>query len=166
MKKSFVQSVFLIAAVFLSVSFAFAGHPGKCRMGKENLSDKYFMKTMFILENSDELALTEDQIQSIKKLKIETKKELIKKEAELDIIGLDIHSKLMEDKINTKDVGKLIDQKMDLKKQKMMTLVESFASLKNILTDAQKKTLKDLHKKSMKNKKEMWCMSPSAMNHK
>lgn len=161
MKKSLVQSVFLIAAVFLSVSFAYAGHPGKCSPGKENLSDKFFMKTMFILENSDEMALTEDQIQKIKNLKLETKKQLIRKEADIEIIELDINSKLMEDKINTQDIGKLIDQKMELKKQNMMVLVESYASLKNILTDEQKKALKDLHKKCMKNKKDM----PSMMGH-
>lgn len=165
MKKRFLQSVFLIAAVCLSLSFACAMDPDKNCKGKKNLSDKFFMKTMFILENSDALALTEEQIQNIKKLKMDTQKELIKKKADIEIIELDIHSGLMEDKIDTKNVGKLVDQKMELKKQKTMTLVESYASLKNILTEEQKKSLKDLFKKCMKNKKEMPCMKSDHKKH-
>ena len=127
------------------------GHWGdkeKWGRGHGDLDDKFFYKASMILKNKKELGLSDKQISDLKSLKLDTEKNLVMKKAELEVLSLDIRSKLMDETIDTKEVNALIDKKYDLKKEKEKSLVTAFAALKNILTDEQKKALKELrHKK-------------------
>lgn len=118
---------------------------------RHSLEKKIFHKFHLAIANEVELKLSEEQYEKIKTLKINTKKDLIMKRAEIDVLKIDIKAKLWEDTIDKKGINKLIDKKYELKKEKAKALVDAYAQLKNILTEEQKKTLKTIirqrHKK-------------------
>jgi len=101
-----------------------------------------FHKAHFILKNQEELGLSEEQVERIKGLKIEVKKELIKRRAEIEILAVDIKAKMHEGEIDIKAVNKLIDKKYELKKEKAKYLIKTYVELKSILTEEQKQSLK------------------------
>ena len=123
-----------------------------------DLEKKFSYKAGFILKNKEELGLSDKQAGKIKDLKINTKKELIEKKAEIDILALDIKSEMWKDTLDTKAVNKLIDKKYELKAEKAKLLVNAYATLKRTLTKKQKEKMKGLIKeckKSMKHGKMM-----------
>lgn len=105
---------------------------------------KIFCKLHLAMAHQDLLGLSEDQMAKIQNLKTSTKKDIIKQDAEIDLITVDIKSKLHEDRIDKEAIGKLIDQKFDLKKAKAKMLIGVCAELNNILTSEQKKKLKSM----------------------
>jgi len=105
------------------------------------LEKKIFCKLHFALANQEKLDLSDDQVAKIRELKMSLKKDLIKRDAEIDVISVDIKSKLREDKIDKESIGKLIDQKYELKKEKAKALIDACAGLKNILSVEQNKKL-------------------------
>ena len=132
---------------------AYARHDdGKTKAHKMSFEDKFSMKIHSIFKNKDELGISDNQLEKLKDLKINTKKDLIKKDAEIDILALDIKSEMYGDSIDTVAVNKLIDKKYEIKKEKAKSLVGACAALRNILTKDQKKKMKDLQKKCDKEK--------------
>ena len=123
------------------------GHKEQWGRGHGDLDDKFFHKASMVLKNKKELGLSDKQVSDLKSLTLDTKKSLVMKKAELEVLSLDIRSKLMDETIDTKAVNALIDKKYDLKKEKEKSLVTAFAALKNILTDEQKTALKELRNK-------------------
>ena len=85
-KKTLIMSVVMLFAVMsLALPAVYANHGGggkSCPMSGgqggydrgEGLDKMFFMKSHFILENRDELGLTEDKITEIKNLKTDTLK--------------------------------------------------------------------------------------------
>ncbi len=124
------------------------GHHGKRQhdYGKMSMSKKFFMITMMIYKNKEEIGLTEDQRKQIESLKMELRKDNIKKKAELEILKIDIGSLMHKDQIDVAAVNKLIDQKYEIKKAKTKKGVESFVKLKKIITKDQMTKLKNLKK--------------------
>ena len=96
------------------------------------------------MKNKDELKLSDNQITGIKNLKVNAKKNLIRKKAEIDVISVDIKSKLWDETIDVSGINKLVDQKYDLKKEKTKSLIAAYAELKKILSKEQKEILKEL----------------------
>ena len=154
MKKRKVMSlglfVFLLAVFSASALYARDYSHGKKEGHGYDLEKKVLDKMHLAISNQEELALSEDQSQKIKTLKIATKKDLIKRKAEIDLLAIDIKSKLSEDTIDIEGANKIIDQKYELKKAKAKALVETYAKFKGILTDEQKKKLKNVCSKSHK----------------
>jgi Spy/CpxP family protein refolding chaperone len=127
-----------------------------CRLDK-----KIFCRLHSALANQEKLDLSDDQVAKIRELKMSTKKDLIKRDAEIDIISVDIKSKLREDKIDKENIGKLIDQKYELKKEKAKALIDACAGLKSILSVEQNKKLNNLTcQKRCQNK----CQNKSQMS--
>jgi len=155
------QSIIVCLLTFLFVGiFSMACYAeGYCKGKKydkghghgHGLEKKVFHKFHLAMANEVELGLSEEQYEKIKTLKINIKKDLIIKRAEVDVLKLDIKAKLWEDTIDKKDINKLIDKKYELKKEKAKALVDAYAQFKNILTEEQKKMLKTIvrqrHKK-------------------
>lgn len=143
----------VLVCSILVLSFAFLVHTaeaydhGKKKGCKQGFEGKVCKKAYFLLKNEDELDLTDEQVKKIKDLKIAVKKDLITRKAELDLIKIDIQTMLHEDKVNLEEINKLIDKKYDLKKAKSKYLIETYTTLKNTLTEEQKKELKKLWKK-------------------
>ena len=152
----------VIGTVFLTgmSGYALANHGGgkscpmsgggKCSAGGGGyqkgggLDQMFCMKAHFILANQEELGLTDDKVAAIKALKVDTKKSLIKQNADIEIAAIDIKSALHQNPIDTAAVNKLIDQKYELKKAKAKTLVDALAKLKGMLTQDQYNKLKEI----------------------
>ncbi len=147
MRKHLIATITLILALGLmqSVSLAEKGVGNVSgRDYKESIENKFFKKVKMIYLYQDELNVNEKQMDQMKELKITLKKDLIKKKADLDIIGVDILSLLYEDIIDVEAVDKLIDQKYEIKKAKIKNVIKSYAQLKKILTKEQIEKLKEI----------------------
>ncbi len=119
----------------------------QCGKGKSegSLEEKFMDKAHMILGNSTALGLSEAQEKVIRELKLNTKKSLIRQDAEIDLVGADIKSKLYEDKIDLTAVNQLVDKKYELKKVRAKVIVEALSTLKAQLSANQMKKLKDLY---------------------
>jgi Spy/CpxP family protein refolding chaperone len=147
MRKYLIATITLILALGLmqSVSFAEKGRGNvHGRDHKESIDNKFFKKVKMIYLYQDELNVNEKQIDQIKELKIALKKDLIKSKAEMDIIGVDIRSLLYQDVIDVEAADELIDQKYEIKKDRMKNVIKSYAQLKKILTKEQIEKLKEI----------------------
>lgn len=149
MKAKLITTVFLTLVLTLawSVSDACALSCCKAEIRQCNDDNKLFYKAELILRNQEELGLSDEQVERIKDLKLKARKDLIKSEAEIEIIALDINAKMMQEATDIAAINKLIDEKYELEKARAKSLVKAYAELKGILTEEQKKRLKDLHKK-------------------
>jgi hypothetical protein len=141
-----IAVLIVILSCFL-VTSSYADSYKKSRHHGYGLDKQFVSKVRLALKNQDELGLSDEQYEKLKTLKLNTKKDLIKRKAEIDIIGVDIKGKLYEDSIDKKSINKLIDQKYELKKAKAKALVDAYAEFQNILNDEQKKKLKELSRK-------------------
>lgn len=140
----------LLAAMTMPLADAYANH-GRPGYGKRGGMDQMlFGKAHFILGNRAELGLTDEKVEAIKALKLETEKALIKQNAEIKVVCLDIKAALHAAPTDVKAVNALIDQKYELKKAKAKSLVEAVAKLKSLLTKEQTEKLHTLFKTGMK----------------
>ncbi len=121
------------------------GHPDK----EMNLEEKFYHKAYFILENSAPLGLSEEQVKKIKTLKLNTKKNLIKNNAELEALALDIEAALENEVIDVNGVNALIDKKYAAKSQEAKISLGAYVELKSILS---KEQVSKVH--------EMWKQKP------
>jgi len=157
MKKNFlifaVAILVLVFGAFAAQAYAYGGWKGEGPQGC--FEGKFCHKVQFIMENSDELGLSDKQLEDIKALKVAAKKDMIRKKAEIDILAVDLESELHKDTIDKGVVNALIDKKYDLKKDLKKALVGAYADLKNILTPEQKNKMKELWHAQ---KREMPCM--------
>ena len=106
-------------------------------MHSQCLGGKFFKIAHGILENKTELGLSDETFRKVKDLKISTKKELIKANAEIEIAAVDIMANMCESSADTTEINKLIDKKYTLKKESMKTLVSAFLNLKKMVTKEQ-----------------------------
>lgn len=118
------------------------------RGGQWGIKEKFFHKANKVLGYKEELALSSEQETQIENLMKETKKNLIRKKAEIKVLALDIQDLLKDNPVNVAEINGLIDRKYEIKKEKTKELVAAYAQLKGILSQGQWGTLKDLWKKS------------------
>jgi len=146
MKKKIITITLL--SVFVAVVICV--YPGYGRMDgcgggyKKGFEDKFMWKAHMALMNQDKLGLSDEQTDRIKDLKIATKKNIILKSAQIEVLGIDIKAALWEDTIDTEKVNALVDQKYELKKQKTKELIAAMAEFKTILTAEQEEMIKEL----------------------
>jgi RNase H-fold protein (predicted Holliday junction resolvase) len=136
--------VFACYLVIFALPVAYAGDDQKCGKCGYELERKILKKLHLAIENQDELKASDSQIKKIKELKIALKKDLIQRKAEIELIGVDIQSKLCTDDINEKEINRLIDRKYELKKAKTRSLVQALIGMKKILKGEQEEQLKDI----------------------
>jgi len=160
MKGKYLLILALVMCLGFGASVAFADTPGRGHEGMreeykpQDLESKFFYKAHKLLKHEEELGLSDKQIERIKDLKLTTKKDLIQKEAEIELLALDIKAQLYEEKVNLRAVKDLIDKKYELKKAKAKTLVEAYVTLKDVLNKVQKEKLKELYKERKRECKE------------
>lgn len=144
--KSFNKALFsVLCMVFvLAASTVSAGGGCESKWSKMDLKEKFFYKAEFIMKNADDLDLSDEQIKSIKNLKMETKKMIVSKEAEAEVIWIDVMSEMYEESVNLEKVNSLIDQKYEIKKALTKGIAASYAKLKGTLSEEQMKELKEL----------------------
>lgn len=145
MRKRFIVVVCLVCFGLLT-SQVYA-EQGKMKGGSGDMEGQFCQKAMLIVKNQEELGLSDEEVNKIKDLKVAMKKDMIRKKAEIDVLALDIKAGLWGDEIDVTALNSLIDKKYELKKEKAKSLIAAYASLKNMLTEEQRKTLKGLCKK-------------------
>jgi Spy/CpxP family protein refolding chaperone len=144
MKTSRILFFLACYLVAFSLPMAYAGHDQKCGKCGQGLDSKILKKLHLAIEYQDELEASDSQIRKIRELKMRLKKDLIQRKAAIDLMGVDIKSKLWANDIDKKEINQLIDRKYELKKAKAKSLVEALIELKDILKDEQEEKLKDL----------------------
>ncbi|HDP16463.1 MAG TPA: hypothetical protein ENN16_01255 [Candidatus Omnitrophica bacterium] len=147
MNKRLAIIVFLVCFVF-SATHVYAER-GKTKDGSGDMLGKFCQKVMLIVKNQEELGLSDVQVKEIKDLKMATKKDMIMKKAEIDVLALDIKAGLWEDEIDVTALNGLVDKKYEIKKEKAKSLIAAYASLKGMLTKEQQVKLKELKAKCM-----------------
>ncbi|HBG60415.1 MAG: hypothetical protein A2Y03_00280 [Omnitrophica WOR_2 bacterium GWF2_38_59] len=114
-----------------------------------SMEDMFFKRVKMIYSDQEELGVTEEQLGKIKEVKTALKKDLIMKEAELDIVMVDMMALMYDDETHGDKMKELIDKKYEVKKEKAKRVVDACMSLKEILTEEQKEKMKEM-KKGMK----------------
>jgi len=159
-RKIMVMSVIAVAVGFLGVADGYANRDkgGYSKGGMQGgghyempLHAKLFMKAKFLMIHQEELGLSEQQLDAIKDIKHGFKKEMITRTAEIEVIKVDIKALLHKRVVDVEAINRLIDQKYAIKNAKSKSMVQAFADLKAVLTDAQydqmKKIWLDMKKK-------------------
>ncbi|MFC1703205.1 Spy/CpxP family protein refolding chaperone [Candidatus Omnitrophota bacterium] len=166
MKKRLAVVAVLVVALMLGAVTVevFARDHGKKESKQWNLEEKFSHKVKFLMKKQEELGLSDEQMQTIKDLKVATKKDLIMKKAEIEILAVDIKAALYQDAVDIDAVNALIDKKYELKKQKAKALVNTCATLKSILTKDQKAKMKQIFKE-MKKEDSSCPMKKGAKGH-
>lgn len=137
-------AVMLIAVLITPTSFAKGDEKYK------GFDEKMCKKFEMIYENKDELDLSEDQKEKLLDAKMKLKRDLIRKEADIKLLALDIKSELYKDEIDTKTINPMIDKKYAMKAEKTKASVAAYATIKDTLSEKQMETLKELYKKCEK----------------
>lgn len=142
-----VMGSVLVFAFAVSVGVAEANH-GSSKSGHKSwgLEEKFFYKARYILKNEGELGLSEKQVDTLRTLKRETKKNLIQQKANIEVLAVDIKALLHGNPVDVNAITPLIEKKYTIKKEKAIGLVQAFAKLKSTLTEAQWKKMKELWK--------------------
>ncbi len=117
---------------------------------KNDLKSMFFKKTKMILKEAEELGLSDDQIDAVKKLKSDTKKSFIKIKSEIDTVKVDFEDAVSADEMDVSAVNSLIDKKYQLKAKKAKEIVAGMAKIKTILNEEQYTQFKDMCKNKMK----------------
>ncbi|MBZ0165249.1 MAG: Spy/CpxP family protein refolding chaperone [Candidatus Omnitrophica bacterium] len=140
-------------------SGSYGRHHGK-RHGKDGgMEGMVSHKAHFFLMHQEELGLSEDQVKQIKGLALATKKTVIAKQAEIDIVKTDLHAAMWEESPDAAAVRSLVAKKYDLKKEKALAVTDALLQLKTVLTPEQKAKAKTVWK-TMRNDHKSRRMSP------
>jgi Spy/CpxP family protein refolding chaperone len=138
----------LLCVGIVSVPCVAEGHgKGKRDDKGHGLEKKFFHKLELVKANDKKLGLSDAQFDKIKMLELNTRKDVVIKSAEIEVLKIEIKLKLWEDTIDKTSINKLIDKKYEFKKAKAKVLVSAYAQFKNILTPEQKKMLKAIIRK-------------------
>ena len=140
MTRNKIMAIAIVLAIGLIQSAAFACGGKGC--GKHDSKDmpldkKLFKKLHMIYNHQDELGISDEQLAKIKELKIALKKDLIQRQADVDLLKIDIRSALYEDEVNLEEVNKLIDQKYEIKvfQTTVFCRLESFYMYRNAVNE-------------------------------
>jgi len=159
MAKKFVTLFLMFATLMWLSPMTHARHSGSwghesCEL-HQGLGGKFFFKAHFILDHADEIGLTEEQQNDIRNLKNELKKNLIKQEAEIEVVKVDVDHLVHQNPIDTEVVNRLIDQQYEFEKAKSIKEVDAIARLKQILSAEQYEKMKELLKGKQASKKRL-----------
>ncbi|MFC1755069.1 Spy/CpxP family protein refolding chaperone [Thermoproteota archaeon] len=151
MKAKFLIVCLAVSVLICSVftSGLYAKDCGKSK-GDISMEGKFSKKIMLIFKNKDSIGLSDEQMIKIKDLKIAIKKDIIRAQAEIDIVAVDMKSQMYNNDVDLDALNKLIDKKYDLKKAKAKLIVGACSALRGILTKEQKEKMKEFMKGRMK----------------
>ena len=143
MKNKPLLAIMFISGALLITTPSYS-HTNEERENQPEMSteDIFFKKVHVLFENLESMKLTDEQSAKIKKLKLDTKKAIILKDAEIEVKKLDIKSAMFEDMVDLGAINTLIDQKYELKKQKDKAATSALIELNSILTKQQQGMLK------------------------
>ena len=139
-----------VCFMLAGTAFAEGGCQCKDQHHKRGMKDKFLHMVRFAYLYQDEIGVSDEQMDKIKAMKLQFKKDHIQREADIGLVAADIKAGLWEDVIDTKALNELVDKKYDLKKEKAKSLIKALADLKQLLTAEQKDKLKNLMREKKK----------------
>jgi Spy/CpxP family protein refolding chaperone len=176
-KKEFIMKktvLFLVICLFGSYVFAFPGNFSEERFGFFNASgDAGILSSIKEEKGSDNLMgsfnscfrrmtrlirsldLNEEQIEKIHAIKTETLIKAIPMGSDLAVAGIKLHSEMKKDKVNEKEVNKLIEEFTKVQADLMKTAANTVSRIKKELTPEQLKKFKTLMQKRFYGKKHL-----------
>lgn len=163
MKKIIFLMPALALALFLSANTASA--KGWDKQG-DSLEHKVFKKVKMIEYHQAELNFSDQEVKRAADLKTALKKDLIKLEADLDIVKLDIETAKKAQTLDVGAINKLIDQKYEIKKNKAKRVFAAYADVKGMFNEGQKAKIKEIYSAKMKEEKSMCPMCMKKMHKK
>ncbi len=123
---------------------AVSGGHGQDESSPCPIIDKIMKKAHFLLENWEEIGLSQEQVNTIKDLKLQDKKSMIRGGADMEIMMLDMKSKLSEEVLDVEGMNAMIDEGMAQMTQSAKASVDVYAKLKAVLTPEQVEKAKAL----------------------
>ncbi len=126
--------ILIVAVMFTSniavwTAAAEGGWKGSKASFADDLESKFCGKGKAILKDREQLGLTETQVTNVRTLMAETKKSLIKRDAEIKTLKVEINTLMWEAPFDTEEVNNLIAEKYKLKKEKTQFLVSAYNDL-------------------------------------
>jgi len=155
MKKTMLMilGALLVAGMIASPVLAQSCGCGKKGREKKCMGKKVIKKIKMIYENQEALKVSDAQLDKLKEIKIDLKKSMIKKKAEIDLAKVDVKTLLYDDPVDVQAINALVDKKYDLKAEKTKVAVAAYAEFKKVLSVEQKEALKKICKEEKKRKK-------------
>ena len=96
------------------------------------------------MDHKAEIAVQASQIEKIKNLQVEVKKEIMRQGGELDALTYELMSHLDRFEVDSKPLQELVDRRYKLQLNLDRFLVNSFIELRNILDETQYAKYKEL----------------------
>ncbi len=160
MKKLFISMIALLVCAFMTapVYADCAVKGGECadkghgQMAGEDedcqcpITAKFFKKAHFLLKNQAELGLSDEQVETIKGLKIDVKKSYIQQSADMQVWMLDIETKMSADKVSVEELNALVDKGAASMTASVKKVVAEYAKLSAVLNSDQALKAKALWK--------------------
>lgn len=137
-------SIFVVVLSLVLASSAFAGGKYGGKKGAPDLDEKFYMMSGMIVKNASELGMSEEQKDAVMEKKYALKKDLVRRNAEIELVCIDLSRELWKESVDADVVNALVDKKYQLKADKTKAVVNAYAGLKNSLTEEQKETMKSL----------------------
>lgn len=101
------------------------------------INNKILKKAHFFIENKDAIGLSEDQVHEIKTIKMNTKKKIIRQNADMEIFEIELWQLLHSKPANQEAVNQMIDQASAGWGSEAKAAVQSYLDVKAVLTEAQ-----------------------------
>jgi Spy/CpxP family protein refolding chaperone len=159
-----VMKITVVVVALVVGCFSAATYVQACSMGdgasrdrEESVTNKFLEKVKMIDKYQDELGVSGEQLTKIKDLKIALKKEHIRRDAEIELLKVDITSLLYADQVDVEAVNKLIDKEYSAMKAKTKKSIASYVELNSVLNKDQIAELKELSAKKASPKENKGC---------
>ncbi|MEN6519655.1 MAG: periplasmic heavy metal sensor [Armatimonadota bacterium] len=114
----------------------------KCR-GK-GMKAMFKMMAWKIIKHSDEIGLSEEQIESFRNKKIEALKQMIQIKCQIKMNMLDVKNAVMREEIDMPTAEAKIKEIGKLKSDKYIAMIQAMQDMRNILTPEQRMKVKEM----------------------
>ena len=161
-----------VTAIFVGAAF-FIGNPARAQEGmmkgqhkmgmmREGMKGEHHQEGMrgcgmmegehheghaFFLGMKDELGLSEEQVSRLEALKSETEKQMIRTKADLEILEIELHGLLSQDKVDVKTVDAKVETMGELQTKMHKAHIHARLDAQNILTAEQLKKHREMEGK-------------------
>lgn len=110
-------------------------------------------KAHMMLCNKEDLGLSAEQVETIKAIKLDTKKAAVKMDADMQIFMMDINARLSDENMDAEATKKMMDEQMSNMTASSKASVDAYAKLKAVLTPEQNAKCKEMCKQMCAKKK-------------
>ncbi len=134
----------VLCGVSLDQAYAQSNYRGRAsRSSSSLLKEKFSSKQRMLIKNKEKLGLSDDQVARLEQLKANLEKGNVMKEAQIQVIDIDLRSMLAADVVDLNKVNQLIDAKFEFEKARVKEEAQAYAELKSILDPQQRRAMKN-----------------------